>query len=66
MLDVLLSKIDRNDERIKLWHWCKDVVNNEPQNYRIVYDGGNFFLEKKLKTLLETIWIRTLMSDPEE
>ena len=65
MRDVLKGKIERNEGRIEFWKWCIEYVKEKKGEYRIKYEKGNFFLEKREKTWYETIWIRTMISDNE-
>ena len=65
-IDLMLAKVDRNFERVELFKWCIDFVNANSSDYRISWDEGLFFLEKKVKINFDVIWIRTIVSDIEK
>ena len=66
MKAVLLGKIDRNPERIETWEWCKLMVKSDPNEWRIKYEFGDFYLERKMKSQVGTLWLRTVISGPEK
>lgn len=61
MRSVLLSKIYRNFTRIELWDTCKNYMKDNPERFRLRYEGNNFILEIKDGKK----WISALVSDPE-
>lgn len=66
MVELLKSKIDRNEERIGYWEWCKEFVRNNPGQFRLRYNGTRFQLEEKCDTLAGVSWVQGCICDFEK